>query len=224
MVNLYSRKVLNFVKNKVKISSILLLLISLTFIQSTNNRIFSLNNSAESSNTITLNTQNNNYNATISIDGNNVIRELPSDLFGSNIQYTDFGDGILNPNDLTISSKIIEKVKNLGLTTIRFPGGCHADLYHWRDGVGPLVNRTLGINYFTKENETNEYGIDEHVEFCRLANVEPTITVNFGNGTPQEAANWVEYCNGEIPKKPDPKWNATSYKGDETAQIGRAHV
>jgi len=217
MANLYSKKVLNFVKNKVKTSSILLLLISLTFIQATNNQISSQNNSAENSNTTLLNTQDNTYNATVYINGTNIIRELPSDLFGSNIQYTDFGDGILNPNDLTIRSKVIEKVKNLGLSTIRFPGGCHADVYHWRDGVGPLVNRTLGINYFTKENETNKYGTDEHVEFCRSVNVEPTITINFGNGTPQEAANWVEYCNGKIPESPDPKWNATSFKGDEKA-------
>ena len=220
MANLCSRKGLNFVKYKVKISSILLLLISLTFIQSTNNRIFSLNNSVEDSNPIRLNTQNNSYNATIYINNSNIIRELPSDLFGSNIQYVDFGDGLLNPYDSTFNSKIIEKVKNLGLSTIRFPGGGHADLYHWRDGVGPLDNRTLGINYFTKENETNEYGTDEHADFCRLVNAAPTITVNFGNGTTQEAANWVEYCNGKIPDNPDPKWNATSYKGDEDAPKG----
>lgn len=164
--------------------------------------------------------QNSDYNATVQINAKEILRELPPDLFGSNIQYVNYGDGVLEHDTHNIKSEIVQKFKDAGISTVRFPGGCHADLYHWRDAVGPLVNRSLGINYFNRENETNEYGTDEHIEFCRLINAEPTITVNFGNGTPQEAANWLEYCNSEIPQVIDPSWNITSFKGDENAPEG----
>ncbi|MFX1258824.1 MAG: hypothetical protein ACFFAN_13265, partial [Promethearchaeota archaeon] len=167
-----------------------------------------------------LKTQSSEFNAIVYIDADKIIRELPSDLFGSNVEYGDFGNGILDPNTNQINEGVVQKFKDSGISTIRFPGGCHSDLYHWRDGVGPVEDRPLGINYFTGEEETNEYGTDEHCAFCILINAEPTITANFGNGTPQEAANWVEYCNGVIPDIIPPGWDVDTFKGNETADDG----
>ena len=81
---------------------------------------------------------------------------------------------------------------------MRFPGGCFADCYHWEDGIGPRDRRPTRVNLHWKGNEENNFGTDEYLRFCRNTGCEPLLCVNFGSGTPMEAADWVEYCNGSI--------------------------
>jgi alpha-N-arabinofuranosidase len=79
---------------------------------------------------------------------------------------------------------------------LRWPGGNFSQHYHWRDGVGPRAERKTRFDYFWAKPEPNLVGTDEFVELCRLIDAEPCITINVRTGTPAEAADWVEYCNG----------------------------
>ncbi len=90
----------------------------------------------------------------------------------------------------------LKYIKNLHPPVIRFPGGCFADCYHWEDGIGERDFRPCKANQHWGGWEDNSFGMDEYMEFCEAVGCEPMICINFGTGTPQEAANWVEYCNG----------------------------
>jgi len=94
--------------------------------------------------------------------------------------------------------EVVRAAKELKPGIIRFPGGCFADCYHWEDGIGPRDKRPTRENLHWKGNEENNFGTDEFIKFCRNIGCEPMICINFGSGTPEEAANWVEYCNGGI--------------------------
>lgn len=95
-----------------------------------------------------------------------------------------------------IWNQVYEHVTALQPPIIRFPGGCFADCYHWEDGVGERDSRPLRFNRHWGGFEDNSFGTDEYIEFCHNVGCEPMICINFGSGTPEEAANWVEYCNG----------------------------
>ena len=86
--------------------------------------------------------------------------------------------------------------KRLKPTSIRWPGGWFVSDYHWRDGIGPVDERPVSFNRTWNTYTTNDVGIDEFVDLCRKLGAEPYITVNLGTGTPEEAAQWVQYCNG----------------------------
>jgi alpha-N-arabinofuranosidase len=84
----------------------------------------------------------------------------------------------------------------LRVSLLRWPGGNFASQYHWRDGVGPLDLRPPRPNHAWNGLEYNFFGTAEFIRFCRRIGAEPQITVNTGTGSPEEAAAWVEYCNG----------------------------
>ena len=99
---------------------------------------------------------------------------------------------------------VFEKIKLLKPAFIRWPGGNVAQDYHWQWGVGPRDQRVIWFNISWKnEPEPSDFGTDEFVEFARAAGSEPSITVNVeGRGaTAEEAAAWVEYCNGPATSK-----------------------
>lgn len=87
-------------------------------------------------------------------------------------------------------------IRSLRPSVIRFPGGCFADSYHWEDGIGPVDSRPARPNGHWGGVEDNAFGTDEFLALCRELDCAPMICVNFGSGTPEEAAHWVEYCNG----------------------------
>jgi alpha-N-arabinofuranosidase len=87
-------------------------------------------------------------------------------------------------------------LKALGIPVLRWPGGCFADDYHWRDGIGPAEKRPKRVNiHWGNYTEDNSFGTHEFVELCRLIEAEPYFAGNVGSGTPQELREWVEYCN-----------------------------
>jgi alpha-N-arabinofuranosidase len=92
---------------------------------------------------------------------------------------------------------VIRFLKESRLPILRWPGGNFASTYHWRDGVGPIEQRPTLPNYAWGQQENNFFGTDEFIAFCRAVGCEPMICVNAGSGTPQEAAQWIEYCNGD---------------------------
>jgi alpha-N-arabinofuranosidase len=96
-----------------------------------------------------------------------------------------------------VDPDVIRFLKESRLPILRWPGGNFASTYHWRDGVGPLEQRPTLPNYAWGQQENNFFGTDEFIAFCRAVGCEPMICVNAGSGTPTEAAQWVEYCNGD---------------------------
>ena len=116
---------------------------------------------------------------------------------------------------------VVEKLSAMNLSTIRFPGGSLSLNYHWWDGIGPKASRPNATNYFTGQPTTNNYGMDEHFDLCQSIGAIPTIITNFQTGTILEAANWVEYCNGEIPSAGvSENWTVSNWTGNESAPSG----
>ena len=99
------------------------------------------------------------------------------------------------PNVKGFRKDVLEAVKEIRPAVMRYPGGNFASGYHWLDGVGPRDQRPNRFDMAWGAEEPNEFGTDEFLEWCKLVEVDPFIVVNSGNGTPQEAAEWVEYCN-----------------------------
>jgi len=93
---------------------------------------------------------------------------------------------------------VIRLLKDSRLPLLRWPGGNFVSSYHWEDGVGPTAQRPTLPNYAWGGIEPNLFGTDEFIAFCRAVGCEPMICINAGNGTPEEAARWIEYCNGPV--------------------------
>ena len=92
--------------------------------------------------------------------------------------------------------EVYEHIEALKPPVIRYPGGCFADCYHFADGIGAIDERPYRRNRHWGGYTDNSFGTDEFLALCEKLGCEPMICINFGSGTPQEAANWVEYCNG----------------------------
>lgn len=90
---------------------------------------------------------------------------------------------------------VLEALGRLQMTAMRYPGGNFASGYHWQDGVGPRAQRPAIRELAWQSLEPNQVGTDEYIKLCRMMGWTPMITVNLGTGTPEEARNWVEYCN-----------------------------
>jgi alpha-N-arabinofuranosidase len=93
---------------------------------------------------------------------------------------------------------IIRFLQDAHLPLLRWPGGNFVSSYHWQDGVGPIELRPTSPNLAWGGVELNTFGTDEFIAFCRTVGCEPMICVNAGSGTPEEAARWIEYCNGSV--------------------------
>ncbi|HZW33856.1 MAG TPA: hypothetical protein VFF52_24250, partial [Isosphaeraceae bacterium] len=110
-------------------------------------------------------------------------------------------DGIWVGPDSTVANidgirrALVEHVRQIGPVVVRWPGGCFADKYHWRDGIGPPARRPRRFGRWREETETNQFGTHEFVRFCRLCGVEPYFAANVGTGSPEEFQEWIEYCN-----------------------------
>lgn len=89
----------------------------------------------------------------------------------------------------------------LQMTAMRYPGGNFASGYHWQDGVGPRDRRPSVYDKAWESIEPNLFGTDEFLRLTKLMYWMPMLTVNLGTGTPEEARDWVEYCNGQVGSK-----------------------
>ncbi|TCN26578.1 alpha-N-arabinofuranosidase [Mesobacillus foraminis] len=106
------------------------------------------------------------------------------------------------PNTNGIRNDVLEALKNIQIPVLRWPGGCFADEYHWKDGVGPRENRKRMVNtHWGGVVENNHFGTHEFMMLCELLGTEPYICGNVGSGTVQEMSEWVEYMTfeGESP-------------------------
>lgn len=93
---------------------------------------------------------------------------------------------------------VVEALRQLSVPVVRWPGGCFADIYHWEDGVGPRTKRPVRRNWNWGGLESNQFGTDEFINWCRQIGAEPYINVNLGSGTLVEALRWIDYCNGTL--------------------------
>lgn len=91
---------------------------------------------------------------------------------------------------------VTEAVKPLKVPILRYPGGCFADIYHWKDGIGDRDRRPERWSSMWNEWEPNDFGTDEFMEFVNATGMEPHITLNYLTGTAFEAEQWVQYTNG----------------------------
>lgn len=91
---------------------------------------------------------------------------------------------------------VLEKVRELHPRLLRWPGGTFTKIYHWQDGIGAKTERRRRPNLIWGGEEDNLFGTGEFILYCRAIGAEPYISVNMGTGSAEEAANWVEYCNG----------------------------
>jgi alpha-L-arabinofuranosidase len=96
---------------------------------------------------------------------------------------------------------VLDSLNRLAFTAMRYPGGNFASGYHWLDGVGPRSARPVVQELASLSTEPNQFGSDEFIQLVRKMNWTPMITVNLGTGTPEEARNWVEYCNSPVGTK-----------------------
>lgn len=104
------------------------------------------------------------------------------------------GENSKIPNIKGYRTDVVNAMKEVKIPVLRWPGGCFADTYHWKDGIGPKENRPSIVNvHWGGVTEDNSFGTHEFLDFCELIGTEPYLSINVGTGTVQEAAEWVEY-------------------------------
>jgi alpha-N-arabinofuranosidase len=110
------------------------------------------------------------------------------------------------PNTGGIRSDIVEALRRINIPVLRWPGGCFADEYHWKDGVGSPSERRAMINKsWGKVVENNSFGTHEFLRLCELIGCEPYIVGNVGSGTVLEMQEWLEYMTADA-EAPMPNW------------------
>lgn len=112
-----------------------------------------------------------------------------------------------------IRADIVEALQRIKAPVIRWPGGCFADEYHWKDGVGPKASRKKMINtHWGSIVENNYFGTHEFLTFCELIGAKPYICGNVGSGTVQEMQEWVEYMNAS--EGPMAEWRKSNGRNE----------
>lgn len=102
------------------------------------------------------------------------------------------------PNTRGMRNDVINALKDIQVPVLRWPGGCFADEYHWKNGIGPRETRPKMINTnWGGVTEDNSFGTHEFLDFCELIGTEPYISMNIGSGTVEEASQWIEYLNSD---------------------------
>jgi alpha-L-arabinofuranosidase len=123
-------------------------------------------------------------------------------LYGVNHRYGYNGYGMWDPEGQRVYPEFVQRVKDAGLSAVRFPGGTIANLYHWKRAIGPVAQRELNVHGGSGEPLSNEFGPDEFGRFIEEVGAAGTMTVNFATGDAEEAADWVEYMTSPVGSNP----------------------
>lgn len=116
-------------------------------------------------------------------------------ILGNNVQWVDRGDELLAHDGAGFAPEMLSRVERLAPAVLRYPGGSLSDLYHWRDGIGPLATRGTDEHFFSGQRQPVLMGTDEFLSLCARLHAAPMITVNTVTGSPTEAAQWLAYTN-----------------------------
>jgi len=140
----------------------------------------------------------------IYLDSRRTISPLDPNVFGSFLEHLgraiyegiyDHGSSLSDANGFR--KDVIDEVRQLGVPIIRYPGGNFVSGYNWLDGVGPKQDRPRILDKAWNTIDTNQFGTNEFMAWCKLVGAKPLMGLNLGTGTPERAAALVEYCNVE---------------------------
>jgi alpha-N-arabinofuranosidase len=140
--------------------------------------------------------------AQIAVDTRRVVATLDRRLFGSFLEHLGraiYG-GVFEPGSPLADQSgfrrdVLNEIKTLAVPLVRYPGGNFVSGYDWLDGVGPRASRPAVLDRAWNSIETNQFGTNEFLAWCRASGAEPLLGLNFGTGTAEKAAALVEYCN-----------------------------
>jgi len=141
-------------------------------------------------------------NARVKIDIERTIGEVNQNIYGNFAEHLGrciyggiYDEGSSLADEDGLRKDVLEAVKGLNVSLVRYPGGNFVSNYHWKDGIGPKDDRPPRMELAWARLETNRFGTDEFMKFVKKAGTEPYLSVNMGTGTIEEAQQWVEYCN-----------------------------
>ncbi|MBN2635932.1 MAG: alpha-N-arabinofuranosidase [Prolixibacteraceae bacterium] len=141
-------------------------------------------------------------NARVKIDIERTIGEVSPNIYGNFAEHLGrciyggiYDEGSTLADEDGLRKDVLEAVKGLNVSLVRYPGGNFVSNYHWKDGIGPKDERPPRMELAWARLETNRFGTDEFMQFVKKAGTEPYLAVNMGTGTIEEAQQWVEYCN-----------------------------
>jgi len=138
------------------------------------------------------------------LDSRRTLAPLDRNIFGSFLEHLGRAiyEGVYDPDSNLADSKgyrkdVADEIKALGVPVVRYPGGNFVSGYNWLDGIGPKNSRPRKLEKAWNSIETNQFGTDEFMGWCKLVGCKPLMGLNLGTGTPEMAAALVEYCNVE---------------------------
>jgi len=144
--------------------------------------------------------------ATVSIQADKGTQKIPKEIYGQFAEHLGtciygglwVGPESPIPNTDGYRNDVLQALKDLKVPVLRWPGGCFADEYHWRDGIGPRSERPkMQNNNWGGTIEDNSFGTHEFLNLCEMLGCEPYISGNVGSGTVEELAKWVEYMTSD---------------------------
>lgn len=144
--------------------------------------------------------------------GQDIINKNIYGHFAEHLGHCIYGGFYVGDNNTKIPNKdgirldVIAALKKLKVPVLRWPGGCFADTYHWKDGIGPKDKRPSMLNvWWGNVKEDNSFGTNEFLNMCEMLGAEPYLSGNVGSGTPQELSDWVKYTNHPNGSSPMPE-------------------
>jgi alpha-L-arabinofuranosidase len=138
----------------------------------------------------------------VDVDSRRTLPALDRNVFGSFLEHLGRAiyEGVYDPKSSLADANgfrkdVLDEIRKMGVPIVRYPGGNFVSGYHWLDGVGPKKDRPTVLEKAWNSAETNQFGTNEFLAWCKLAGTQPLMGLNLGTGTPEMAAALVEYLN-----------------------------
>ncbi len=155
--------------------------------------------------TVAAHTQDSTYKATLTIRLDQPRAVINRNIYGQFAEHLGrliyeglwVGEGSPIPNTRGLRNNVVAALKQLQVPVLRWPGGCFADEYHWRDGIGPRDKRPRRPNASWGGVDTNAFGTHEFMDLCEMLGADAYVNGNVGSGTPQEMMEWIEYMTSD---------------------------